>query len=219
LCKRTRWPGPTIIIHVLERSLCTSTTIALLINTPHFLRLCACVLPTPCAGGAVDAAVAATLCIGVVNSHSSGIGGGGFMVVYNGSGGAEVIDFREMAPENATELMFTGFPDCAPDGGQGDSTRCPSRLGGVCATFMPFSRTDFISLRGEQRVRVSSVPRNSSSPHSSSSSKNGATAHLTTCTLTHFFCDVCAQIRVRCALAFLNVIAAPVFATYAVAMK
>jgi hypothetical protein len=114
--------------------------IALLINTPHFLRLCACVLPTPCAGGAVDAAVAATLCIGVVNSHSSGIGGGGFMVVYNGSGGAEVIDFREMAPENATELMFTGFPDCAPDGGQGDSTRCPSRLGGVCATFMPFSR-------------------------------------------------------------------------------
>ena len=87
-------------------------------------------------GGAVDAAVAATLCIGVVNSHSSGIGGGGFMVIYNGTQ-AETIDFREMAPADSEELMFAGFPDCATDGGQGDSTRCPSRLGGVCSAWLP----------------------------------------------------------------------------------
>jgi gamma-glutamyltranspeptidase len=33
-----------------------------------------------CAGNAVDAAVASCLCIGVLNSFSSGIGGGGVML-------------------------------------------------------------------------------------------------------------------------------------------
>ena len=39
--------------------------------------------------------------------HSAGIGGGGFMLVYNRNAStAEVIDFRETAPANATENMF-----------------------------------------------------------------------------------------------------------------
>lgn len=33
-----------------------------------------------CAGNAVDAAVASCLCIGVLNSFSSGIGGGGVLL-------------------------------------------------------------------------------------------------------------------------------------------
>ncbi|KAK3723324.1 hypothetical protein QZH41_014394, partial [Actinostola sp. cb2023] len=50
-------------------------------------------------GSAVDAAVAVMLCVGIMNMHSSGIGGGGFMLVYKrGSKSAEVIDFREEAP-------------------------------------------------------------------------------------------------------------------------
>ena len=58
-------------------------------------------------GSAVDSAIAAMLCIGVVNMHSTGIGGGGFMLVYNQSGRfAEVFDFRETAPAKATEDMF-----------------------------------------------------------------------------------------------------------------
>jgi len=58
-------------------------------------------------GSAVDSAIAAMLCVGVINMHSTGIGGGGFMLVYNRRGQvAEVFDFRESAPAKATEDMF-----------------------------------------------------------------------------------------------------------------
>ena len=58
-------------------------------------------------GSAVDSAIATILCVGVINMHSTGIGGGGFMLVYNRTGQiAEVFDFRETAPAKATEDMF-----------------------------------------------------------------------------------------------------------------
>ena len=50
-------------------------------------------------GSAVDAAIAAMFCLGVVSMHSSGIGGGGVMLLYNQTlKKATVIDFREIAP-------------------------------------------------------------------------------------------------------------------------
>lgn len=58
-------------------------------------------------GSAVDSAVATMLCVGVINMQSTGIGGGGFMLVYSRTGQvAEVFDFRETAPAKATEDMF-----------------------------------------------------------------------------------------------------------------
>ncbi|KAI9475132.1 hypothetical protein LPJ78_000373 [Coemansia sp. RSA 989] len=58
-------------------------------------------------GNAVDAAVASTLCIGVLQAHSSGIGGGGFMLVHPGHGARPVLfDFREAAGQAATSDMF-----------------------------------------------------------------------------------------------------------------
>lgn len=58
-------------------------------------------------GSAVDAAIAAELVLGLVEPQSSGIGGGGFMLVYDAEsqrvGG---YDGREVAPAGATPTMF-----------------------------------------------------------------------------------------------------------------
>lgn len=61
-------------------------------------------------GHAVDAAVATALCLGVVCSLSSGIGGGGFMLVRSSSTLQTVaIDFRETAPLAASQVQNLSF--------------------------------------------------------------------------------------------------------------
>ncbi|KAL7098654.1 hypothetical protein ACP275_09G031600 [Erythranthe tilingii] len=59
-------------------------------------------------GHAVDAAVAAAFCLGVVNPANSGLGGGGFMLVRSSKGNAKVFDMRETAPGRASKDMFSG---------------------------------------------------------------------------------------------------------------
>ncbi|NXI48370.1 GGT7 hydrolase, partial [Galbula dea] len=50
-------------------------------------------------GSSVDAAIASTLCAGIVNPHTSGIGGGGVMLVHDiRKNRSWVVDFREVAP-------------------------------------------------------------------------------------------------------------------------
>ena len=58
-------------------------------------------------GHAVDAAIAVHTVLGLVEPQSSGIGGGGFMVVYDReSDQLSVYDGREMAPAAATSELF-----------------------------------------------------------------------------------------------------------------
>ena len=58
-------------------------------------------------GNAVDAAVATALTLSVTAPAFSGIGGGGFMLVYLADGGkSHIIDYREIAPKRATPDMF-----------------------------------------------------------------------------------------------------------------
>lgn len=69
-------------------------------------------------GHAVDAAVAAALCQGVVNPFASGAGGGFFALLRDGaSGAAEFVNAREVAPAAAYADMYSGA--CGGWGGVG----------------------------------------------------------------------------------------------------
>ncbi|CAA7049694.1 unnamed protein product [Microthlaspi erraticum] len=66
---------------------------------------------------AVDAAVAAAFCLGVLSPASSGIGGGAFMLVKEAGGKEIANDSRETAPLKATENMNGGKDDLKKQGG------------------------------------------------------------------------------------------------------
>lgn len=57
-------------------------------------------------GNATDAALAVLLALTVVEPQSSGIGGGGFLVLDDGKGGLITLDGRETAPKAATPDWF-----------------------------------------------------------------------------------------------------------------
>ncbi|MGL5232465.1 MAG: gamma-glutamyltransferase [Fusobacteriaceae bacterium] len=58
-------------------------------------------------GNAIDAAVAVGFALGVCEPQSSGIGGGGFMLIRMAkTGETKFIDFREIAPKNADPSMW-----------------------------------------------------------------------------------------------------------------
>jgi gamma-glutamyltranspeptidase/glutathione hydrolase len=66
-------------------------------------------------GNAIDAAVAAGLTLGVVDSHNSGIGGGCFMLIRTHTGQLVAIDGREAAPAAATRDLFVRNGKPAPE--------------------------------------------------------------------------------------------------------
>jgi gamma-glutamyltranspeptidase/glutathione hydrolase/leukotriene-C4 hydrolase len=96
-------------------------------------------------GTAVDAAVATALCLGVVHPHSSGVGGGCFIVIYTAAtGAAEVIDARETAPASAREDMFVGNPGAALAGGA--AVAVPGELAGLWLAWQRHGRLPWARL-------------------------------------------------------------------------
>jgi gamma-glutamyltranspeptidase/glutathione hydrolase len=81
-------------------------------------------------GNAVDATVAAGLVLGVVNPFASGIGGGGFALVYDpGTDEVRALDFRETAPATTTADIFINPADSSSTRG-GLAVAVPGEVAG-----------------------------------------------------------------------------------------
>ncbi|CAL4951532.1 unnamed protein product [Urochloa decumbens] len=90
-------------------------------------------------GHAVDAAVAAALCLGVVHPMSSGLGGGAFVVVRDAaSGDAVAFDARETAPAAATPDMYASDPTKKYKGAL--AMGVPGELAGLHAAWSRYGR-------------------------------------------------------------------------------
>ncbi|XP_042385184.1 glutathione hydrolase 3-like [Zingiber officinale] len=96
-------------------------------------------------GHAVDSAIAAALCLGVVHPMSSGIGGGAFIVVRSAaSGDAEAIDSRETAPSSAYTNMYEANPSSKSKGAL--SMGIPGELAGLHTAWLRYGRLPWKSL-------------------------------------------------------------------------
>ncbi|KAL1830993.1 hypothetical protein ACET3Z_000644 [Daucus carota] len=89
-------------------------------------------------GHAIDATVAAALCLGVVSPASSGIGGGAFMVFRSAHGKAQAFDMRESAPIQASQNMYDGNADLKSSGAL--SVAVPGELAGLHKAWKKYGR-------------------------------------------------------------------------------
>ena len=109
-------------------------------------------------GNAVDAACATTLALGVVNPFASGLGGGGFAIVYLAkTGKAVALDFRETAPAALTARASDGA-GIPPQSGR--SVGVPGEARGLSELVrrfgnLPFSRCVEPALRLSRGFSVS----------------------------------------------------------------
>ncbi|CAN6880243.1 hypothetical protein Bca4012_080577 [Brassica carinata] len=90
-------------------------------------------------GHAVDAAVATSLCVGVVNPMSSGIGGGAFLIVSSMEDSkAEAFDMRETAPLAASKDMYKSDEDAKSIGAL--SMGVPGEIAGLYEAWKRYGR-------------------------------------------------------------------------------
>jgi gamma-glutamyltranspeptidase / glutathione hydrolase len=97
-------------------------------------------------GDAVDAAVATSLVLGVTNSGSCGIGGGGFMLIYRArTHRLYGLDYRERAPmaANATMYVRNGKPDEELARSGPLAVAVPGELAGLDAALRRFGTMKF----------------------------------------------------------------------------
>ena len=96
-------------------------------------------------GNAVDAVIAAALVAGVVAPSSSGLGGGGFAVVYRAADrGVSVFDFRETAPAAIDTAAFERRP--LPAAERGKLVGVPGEARGLAELHRRFGKRPWAEL-------------------------------------------------------------------------
>lgn len=87
-------------------------------------------------GNVVDAAVATSFALSVTRPASCGIGGGGFMVIWNAhKQEAVALDYRERAPTAAKPDMYSGPTPASPEAASvrgGKAVAVPGNVAGLC---------------------------------------------------------------------------------------
>jgi len=96
-------------------------------------------------GNAIDAAVATTLCLGVLQPYASGIGGGGVALIYIAETQETVVfDFREMAGAAASENMFVKNPELSTLGGK--AIAIPGEVAGLWTIWSRYGHASWESI-------------------------------------------------------------------------
>ncbi len=100
--------------NIFAGSQVTATHAALATSSPAATQIGLRVLKS--GGNAIDAAVAVSFALAVLEPQSTGLGGGGFLTYYDAeSGGVWTLDFRETAPAAAKVMASKGAPSaCVP---------------------------------------------------------------------------------------------------------
>jgi gamma-glutamyltranspeptidase/glutathione hydrolase len=103
-------------------------------------------------GNVVDAAVATGFALSVVRPASSGIGGGGFMLIWDADKKRAIaLDYRERAPARATRDMYADPADpkkVRPDASQHGplAIAVPAHVAGLCHALREYGRLDLKSV-------------------------------------------------------------------------
>ncbi|XP_038059139.1 glutathione hydrolase 1 proenzyme-like isoform X2 [Patiria miniata] len=86
-------------------------------------------------GNALDAAIGTSFCVGVLNLHVGGVGGGGYLTFYNKTGTVAgaiktvAVDGQVVAPSSASMDMFSGQEGSAVKGGM--AIAIPGQVAGL----------------------------------------------------------------------------------------
>ncbi|MBI4872935.1 MAG: gamma-glutamyltransferase family protein [Candidatus Riflebacteria bacterium] len=110
-----------------------------MVATDHELASAAAVEVLRDGGHAVDAMVAAAYVLGVVNPQSSGLGGGGFMLIHDAARGrVSALEFRDRAPREAPRALAALDGRPARTGGLAAAVPCEAQ--GLEAAWQRFGR-------------------------------------------------------------------------------
>ncbi|MCA9193491.1 MAG: gamma-glutamyltransferase [Planctomycetales bacterium] len=149
LLTSTAWqfcPGQESATVNKNRSTTASSSEAV-VATVHPLASQAAIETFRLGGNAIDAAVAASLMLSVVDGHNSGLGGGGLLLIRRANGTVHAIDGRETAPKSATQDMFfrAGIPDPSLSQTGPLAAGVPGLLHGLHRATVEFGKLDWES--------------------------------------------------------------------------